>query len=132
MMRTVKGLTVIAWLLEAAGLEMAALVCVAPLETPRMWTRTMAWQARAAARGEFVCVYDLLPLLHRPAVHAFLTSWAALWWAAGLFAAGIALLAAAAGLAERLNLGPEAALSERTLMATMMACASALGVLLML
>ena len=131
-MRTVKGLTVIGWLLEAAGLEMAALVCLAPLETPRMWARTMAWQARAAARGEFVCVYEVLPLLHRPAVHAFLTSWAALWWAAGLFAAGLAVLAAAAGLAERLNLGPEAALSERTLMVTMMACASALGVLLML
>lgn len=40
-------------------------------DTPERWTRLLARQVEAYAHWGSMCVYDLVPFLHYPSIHAF-------------------------------------------------------------
>jgi hypothetical protein len=112
-MGAIKWLRLAGEALAGSGIYGGLFHWLARFDTPAAWARVRAEQANAAAHGEFMCVYDALPLLHRPAVNSWLMSTAALWWAAVVSTAGFALLAVTQWRAHRRGHGDEAAASER-------------------
>ena len=58
-------------LIAAGSLDMVVLRWLATVDTPERWTKLLALQADAYAHGESTCIYDPLPFLHYPSVHAF-------------------------------------------------------------
>jgi hypothetical protein len=75
-------------LIVAGSLDMFALRWFATADTPERWARLQAQQAYAYARGESMCVYDPLPFLHYPSVHAFFVGPVAAYAIIALFIVG--------------------------------------------
>ncbi len=61
----------LAVLTVAGSLDMFALRWFATFDTPERWASLPALQVYAYAHGDSMCVYDPLPFLHYPRLHAF-------------------------------------------------------------
>lgn len=118
-MGATKWLRIAGEAMEGVGIYGALFHWLARFDTPANWAKVQAEQAYAAAHGDFMCVYDTLPLLHNPAVNSWLTNTATLWRSAALFAAGFALLAVTQWWADRRGYGDEAAAGEREMLLVM-------------
>lgn len=70
---------------------MLVLRWVATFDTPERWAKLLARQADAYAHGEFMCVYDPVPFLQYPSVHAFFVGPVGAYVIAGLFCLGCVL-----------------------------------------
>jgi len=67
---------------------MLVLRWLASVDTPERWTKLLALQADAYAHGESTCIYDPLPFLHYPSVHAFFVGPVAAYLIVALFIVG--------------------------------------------
>jgi hypothetical protein len=113
MVGAIKWLRITGEAIQGIGIYGALFHWLARFDTPADWARVQAEQANAAAHGEFMCIYDPLPLLHNPAINSFLTRAATLWWAAVLLAVSFALSVGPQLWALRRGYDDEVAVSER-------------------
>jgi hypothetical protein len=88
MMRRTQTLKTVAALMVAGSLDMFALRWFATFDTPERWARLVAKQRYEYAHGESMCVYDSLPFLHYPGVHAFFVGPGAVYLFIALFIVG--------------------------------------------
>jgi hypothetical protein len=75
-------------LIVAGALDIFAVRWFATFDTRERWARLQAKQAYAYAHGESMCVYDPLPFLHYPSVHAFFVGPVAAYSIIALFIVG--------------------------------------------
>ncbi len=75
-------------LIAAGSLDMLVLRWLASVDTPERWTKLLALQADAYAHGKSTCIYDPLPFLHYPSVHAFFVGPVAPYLIVALFIVG--------------------------------------------
>jgi hypothetical protein len=78
-------------LIASLSLDMFVLRWLARFDTPERWARLLSEQADAYAHGRGMCIYDPVPFLHDPTVHALIVRPVGACVIAGLFCLGCVL-----------------------------------------
>lgn len=102
-MRRTRALKLTGALIAAGSLDMFAFRWFATVDTPERWSKLLARQADAYAHGEGMCIYDPLPFLHYPSVHAFVVGPVMAYSTIALLVVGLAVSAFAVRMERRRN-----------------------------